>query len=236
MPRRTSRSEGRPVASLPSTVIVPAFGLITPAMALSRVDLPAPLGPTIAVMAPRWARTLTFSMIGGPPYPAVRPDTSSAAATSAARGAGSVVSVVIGGHLSEIGVNDGLVAAQLLEWRLGDPPPFGHHHHLVGHPLDERKIVLDDDHRGTGADEAEHGRCHALAEHRVDTAHRLVEDHQSRLGHADAPEFEQALLATAEVAGALVAQGEQPEFLEDGARTNQLLAGALLLSTGRAAE
>src|ERR1700694_4898043 len=132
MPRRTSFSEGSPVASLPSTVIVPDFGVITPAMALSRVDLPAPLGPTIAVMAPRLARTLTFSMIGGPPYPAVRADTSSAAATPAPGAAGSVVSVVIGGHLPQIGIDDGLVATQLLEWRLGDHPPLGHHHHLVG--------------------------------------------------------------------------------------------------------
>ena len=53
MPRRTSFSEGSPVASLPSTVSVPDFELITPAIALRSVDFPAPLGPTIAVITPR---------------------------------------------------------------------------------------------------------------------------------------------------------------------------------------
>src|ERR1700730_12627135 len=106
MPRRTSFSLGRPVTFLPSTRTVPALGRMTPAIALSTVDLPAPLGPTMAVMAPRWARRLTFSAIGGPPYPAATHSTARAARDWVTGGAGSGVSVVIRGHLPEIGVDD----------------------------------------------------------------------------------------------------------------------------------
>src|SRR5580700_1761901 len=236
MPRRTSFSDARPVASRPSIITVPALALMTPAIALSNVDFPAPLGPTTAVMAPRRARTLTFSTIGGPPYPAVSPETSRAATVGVSAGTGSGVSVVIGGHLPEIGVDDGLVATKLIEGCLRDHPPLGHHHHLVGDPLDERQVVLDDDNRGARRDETEHGARHALAEDRIDASHGLIEDDQSRLGHADAPELQEAFLATAEVAGPLVAEVEQPELVEDGAGLDQLLVCALLLGARRPPE
>src|ERR1700693_3150862 len=130
MPRRTSFSDGNPVASLPSTLTVPALERITPAIALSNVDFPAPLGPTIAVMAPRWARTLTPSTIGAPPYPAVRSATSRAAAGSVSAGTGSGLSVVIGRQISEIGVDDGRVAAQLIELCLRNYAVLSSNHHL----------------------------------------------------------------------------------------------------------
>ncbi len=90
--------------------------------------------------------------------------------------------------------------------------------------------MLDDDHRGASGDEAEHGGGHALAEHRVDAPHGLVEDDQLRLGHADAGELEQALLAAAEVARALVAELEQAELVEDGAGAVALLVRRPALS------
>src|SRR5580704_1096691 len=236
MPRRTSFSEGRPVASRPSTATVPAFAVITPAMALSSVDLPAPLGPTMAVIAPRCARRLTFSTIGGPPYPAVRPCTSRAATIAGAVGAGSGVSVVIGWHLSEIGVDDCGITAQLIEGSFGDHLTLGHHDDLIGDALDEREVVLDDDDRGSRRDEGEDCRRHALAEDRIDAAHRLVEDHQTWRRHSDSPELEKPLLAAAQVARALIAKVQQSELIKDCARPEQPVVGALLLCSRRTAQ
>src|SRR4029077_2666844 len=95
------------------------------------------------------------SPTGGPPYPAVSPDTSRAAMFAVSARAGSGVSVVIGGHLPQVGVDHGLVAAQLIKWRLRDHPTLSHHHHLVRDSLDERQVVLDDDDRRAGLDEPE---------------------------------------------------------------------------------
>jgi hypothetical protein len=83
MPFLTSFSAGCPVTSTPMTVTVPAVGRMSPAIAFSKVDFPAPLGPTMAVIAPLRATTLTPSMTGGPPYPAVSRLTSRTGATPA---------------------------------------------------------------------------------------------------------------------------------------------------------
>src|ERR1700736_1914902 len=100
----TRRSAGCPVTSVPSTNTRPLVGRIKPAIAFSSVDLPAPLGPTIAVIAPRRALTLTFSTTGGPPQPAVSPSTVRAAPSSGAW-------LLIRRHLAEVGVDHGRVRA-----------------------------------------------------------------------------------------------------------------------------
>src|ERR1017187_7864532 len=126
---------------------------------------------------------LTFSTIGGPPYPAVRPTTSRAATTAVPAAAASGASVVIRRHLPEIRVDDSRVATELVEWSLGDHSALSHHDHLVRDPLDEREVVFDDDHRRAGGDETEHGGRHALAEDRVDSTHRFIEDEQQPRRH-----------------------------------------------------
>ncbi len=55
IPRRTMASAARPVISCPSIRTRPAAGTISPEMARSRVDLPAPLGPMTETISP--ART-----------------------------------------------------------------------------------------------------------------------------------------------------------------------------------
>src|SRR5581483_8791572 len=118
MPIPTIFSAARPVTSLPSTVTLPALGRISPAIALSRVDLPAPLGPTMAVIAPSRATMLTPLITGGPPYPAVR------FSTTRTVGARSGLSVT--DHLAQVRVDHGLARAQGLERALGDHGPLGH--------------------------------------------------------------------------------------------------------------
>src|SRR5215469_14989987 len=93
----------------------------TPASALSRVDFPAPFGPTTAVIFPACTEIETSSMTGGPPYPAHTPS-----ARSAGAAAGSVTAQV---H-SEVGIDDLRVAAQTGERPLRDHLAEVHHDHL----------------------------------------------------------------------------------------------------------
>ena len=51
-PARSMISGGRPVTSRPSTVTRPSLGTWSPAIARSRVDLPAPLAPISATSSP----------------------------------------------------------------------------------------------------------------------------------------------------------------------------------------
>src|SRR5579864_332415 len=107
-PLPTILSAGWPVTSLPRTVTVPEVGRMRPAIALRSVDLPAPLGPTMAVIAPLRAAMLTPVITGGPPYPAVSFSTTSAGTSP------SVFSIT--DHLAEVRVDHGLAGAQRLEW------------------------------------------------------------------------------------------------------------------------
>src|SRR5258708_18032690 len=122
----------------PRTYTSPRDTFSKPVSALSSVDLPAPFGPTIAVIFLAQTASETSMMIGGPPYPAVTPS-----ARSTISAAGSVMALV---H-SEIGIDHPRVVAQAGEWPLRDDLTEIHHHNLVAGLTDEREIVLDHDHR-----------------------------------------------------------------------------------------
>src|ERR1700731_1993086 len=99
-----------PVVLAPHTKTSPREGRSTPASALSRVDFPAPFGPTTAAIFPGYTLIETSSMIGGPPHPA---DPASARSTgtgagSAGASAGSAMAEV---H-PEVGIDHLRVAAQ----------------------------------------------------------------------------------------------------------------------------
>src|SRR5579872_398746 len=132
MPIPTIFSAARPVTSLPSTVTLPALGRISPAIALSSVDLPAPFGPTIAVIAPRRATMLTPLITGGPPYPAV--------SFSTTRTVGAVSSLSVTDHLAKVGVDHGLARTQGLERAFGDHGALSHDDHVLSHAFDERQV------------------------------------------------------------------------------------------------
>ena len=55
------------VALAPRTKTSPREVFSTPLSVFSRVDFPAPLGPTTAVIFPGYTLSETSSMIGGPP-------------------------------------------------------------------------------------------------------------------------------------------------------------------------
>ncbi len=89
-PDRNSFSGGELVISAPSNVMVPAAGVSNPAIELSNVVLPAPLGPMRPTTSPdptvRWAsRSAEIA-----PYLVVNPDTSSTAIWAPTVGLGDV--------------------------------------------------------------------------------------------------------------------------------------------------
>src|SRR5258708_42919 len=161
----------------PWTYTSPPDAFSTPLSALSSVDLPAPFGPTIAVIFLAWTASETSSMIGAPPYPAVTP---SARSTTSA-GCSFMAQV----H-PEIGVDHPGVVPQASKRALRDDLAEIHHHHLVAGPLDERQIVLHHDHRGALSRELPDRIADPCAEHGINSAHRLVQDDQARLGGGDA--------------------------------------------------
>ena len=79
------------------------------------------------------------------------------------------------------------------------------------------EVVLDDDHGGTGFHKPQHRGRHALPEHRVHPTPGFVKDHEAgsamRIRQLNEP-----LLAAAEVSGALVAELEEAELVENLAR------------------
>src|SRR4051794_32075446 len=67
MPRRQMTSGGFPEITRPSNRIVPLVGRRAPEIMLKHVVLPAPLGPTRAVICPRFREKLTSSTARSPP-------------------------------------------------------------------------------------------------------------------------------------------------------------------------
>src|SRR5579859_25841 len=206
------------VVLAPRTKTSPREVRSTPLSAFSSVDFPAPFGPTTAVIFPGYTLSETSSMTGGPPYPAHTPS---------ARSTGPVCSAMAEVH-AEVGVDDPGVVTQPGEGPLRDHLAEVHHHHLVAGLLDERQVVLYDDHGLARGGELAHGVADLGAQDRVDAAHGLVEDDQPRLRGGHAGELQQALLAAAERARARVPEIGQAEPLQDraGPRPVRLLRPA----------
>src|SRR5262245_56418702 len=82
MPFCEMRSGGNPVMSSPLKRIRPAEGRSTPVRQLKKVLFPAPFGPMMARISPRWISKLTLSSAVSPPKRTVRPSVHSTAVTS----------------------------------------------------------------------------------------------------------------------------------------------------------
>src|SRR5688572_29031341 len=130
MPSSRSWRGARLVTSRPSKKTRPARAGSSPNTVLNTVDLPAPFGPMMVVIAPRAARRLVPLRTVRPPYPAT---TSSSARMS---GANSV---------SKVRLDDRRVGAHLVGRALGDDAALGEHQHAGAQRHDELHVVLDDD-------------------------------------------------------------------------------------------
>ncbi len=85
MPRFTRASRFSAVMSSPPSSTFPALGFSTPVRRLTKVVLPAPLGPISACRAPRSSRNDTSSVAVMPPKRMMRPRVSSAAVMTCLR-------------------------------------------------------------------------------------------------------------------------------------------------------
>src|SRR5260221_2465513 len=116
---------------------------------------------------------------------------------------------------AEVGIDDPRVVAQAGERSLRDDLAEVHHHDLVAGPLDERQVVLHDEHRVALVREAPRGFADPPAQHRVDASHGLVEDDQPRVRGRDPGELQQPLRHAAQPDRALPRQPGQLEPVQD---------------------
>ena len=189
-------------------------GASRPKIVLIRVDLPAPLGPTMVTISP--SRTVIETPL--------RMSTSADVAGDDVLGleihlgwAFGVMSRVDGfraasivrspAGAAEVGVDHGLVGADLVRLAVGDHRALGHHDHPVGVVHHHLHVVLDEQEGDPvlGA-QALHVVEQPPAEGRVDARHRLVEQQEARLRHQRPGELEQLALAAGERAGVLVGE------------------------------
>src|SRR5215831_11389510 len=116
------------VALTPCTKTSPREAFSTPLSAFSRVDFPAPFGPTTAAIFPGYTLSETSSMTGGPPYPAHTPAArSTGCGSSCGPGCGAGWSAMAEVH-TQVGGDDPGVGAQPGERPLRDHLAEVHHH------------------------------------------------------------------------------------------------------------
>src|SRR6185437_10557188 len=138
MPARAISSGGRPVISRSPARTRPDDGLITPASAFSRVDLPDPFGPTTEATVPAATETETPWMMSPAPYPA---RTSSARRTGASP--------------DKVGLHHLAARPQGGHRPGGQDRPFGHHDHRVAELVHDGQLVFHHEDRDALGAQAE---------------------------------------------------------------------------------
>src|SRR5215468_1370274 len=92
-----------PTSDSPRIVMLPRLGRSSPLIVASRVDLPAPFGPTTQVIPPSATVSDTPRSTSPPPYPATTSDTSNAGAPPSGR------VIVVALRRSQVGVKHSVV-------------------------------------------------------------------------------------------------------------------------------
>ena len=134
---------------------------------------------------------------------------------------------------AEVGVDDPLVAHDLLRRALGDHAAFGQAHHPVGDRHDDVHVVLDEDDRAPRVTNPSHVLEQRLHERGVHSGHRLVEHDELRVGHQRACHLEQLALAARHRGGQIVALVREPEI---GEQRHRAFADFTLLRAPREPE
>src|SRR5882724_12274691 len=199
MPWRHSSCAGTGARLRPSRRTVPCRIGKRPAIALIRVVLPAPFGPTTATSSRGRMLSDTSQTATASPWATSRRSTSSIA-------------------LAEVGPDDVRVPHDLTRQSFGDDLPPAQHHDAVGEVEDGPHDVLDeDDRRAPVADPANepervgHLRWRQARED-------LVQQHQPRLGRERPGEVEEFPLEQVELVGQRVGLGLEAGEREPGPR------------------
>src|SRR5215471_14366345 len=203
-----------PVSGSPCSVISPRRGRSSPLIVASRVDFPAPFGPTTQVIPPCMTCMETPRRTSPPPYPATTPATSSAGLFCAGREDSGCGAVIVFLCRSEVGVKYPAVVADHVR-RAGDHRvPVIKDGHLVTQAHHELHVVLHDEERGPTpvqradpvGDGADQGRVHPTG--------RLVEQDDLRFGDQHVGQLQQLALAVGEGLGAVTGQLGYPGELQ----------------------
>src|SRR4029453_3732562 len=139
MPRAARSCAGSGVTSRERKSRRPAAARTDPEMALSRVVLPAPLGPTMVTNSPSLTSSETSSRAWRPAYATLRPEIRR-------------MSVRVPGEptLAQVRLDDGGVAGHVAGQALGEPAALLQHHEAIGDLHEGLDGVLDDDDRHAG--------------------------------------------------------------------------------------
>ena len=195
--------------SSPSKRTRPAIGFTIPEIARSVVVLPAPFGPSSATTSP--AATVTLEVpdhrrlvvAGGEPLE--REDGQPCSA-----------SVSCDAALPRYAAMTRGVAADDVRRAARDDLAELEHDDLVADPEHEAHVVVDEQHRLAGVDEAPEPAAELLALVRVEPGRRLVEAHDARLRDERARDADELALALRERVRQLVRNRLEPEQLERG--------------------
>src|SRR5580704_16974975 len=151
MPIRASRCPRRFVTLRSLKVTVPVITGSRPVTALSRVDLPAPLGPMTETTSPGPTLMLTPDTMGAPPYPAAMLS-SRKIGCGRSRSPGAWLPAGGGappgeGLSDEVGIQHLLIGTGVRHGSLRYHPSLGHHDDGVAQSFHHRQFVLDHQHR-----------------------------------------------------------------------------------------
>src|SRR5262245_1138003 len=159
--------------------------------------------------------------------PPIRTSTKNAGfAAMSANGATSPVSTSLM-RQSQVGVEHGLVLADLLGRAVGDLPAVVEHCHAVGDVHDHAHVVLDQRHGGAELSvDVEDEAAHVLFLLDVHAGHRFIQQQQRRLGSERPGQLHALLQAVGQRAGRRLADGldlQEVDDALDGGAVGQLL-------------
>src|SRR5580704_14967271 len=197
-----------PTSGSPRNVMLPRRGRSSPLMVASRVDLPAPFGPTTQVIPPSATVIDTSCSTSPPPYPETRPSTTRAGSP----GAGIVVLL----RDAEIGVENPRVAPDDRGCPGRDHGPVVQHRDVAAQAHHEVHVVLHDEEGLARLVELPDPPGEVLDERRVHPAGRLVEQHDRGIRHQNVGQLEQLALPVGQRVG------ERPGVVGDAGELQQL--------------
>src|ERR1700686_3425925 len=166
-------------------MIRPSVTRRMPTRLLSRVLLPAPLGPMMATISPGPTGGETSRMTGSPPYPDVM---------CSARRLGAGRSSTRCSLSDEVSVNHLLLPPQARHGPTANDLPLCHDHDRVAQPLHHVELVLDHQDRQPARAQVLEVVLDLLDDLRVHARHRLVEEKQARVQHQRTHDLDQAFL------------------------------------------
>src|SRR5262245_40075034 len=201
IPARSTCLGLRPVNCSPRKVMVPSLGLSSPLIVASSVDLPQPFGPTTQVMPRSATVRLTLCSTSPPPYPAVSPSMTSAAAAPLVGPVIAFLRITFRG--AEVSVEHAGVGPDRRRRAGRDDRAVVEHRDVMAQAHHELHVVLDNQERLAPGIQLPDPVSQLVDQRGVHAAGWLVEQHDRRVCDQHVGELEQLALAVRERPGEL---------------------------------